>query len=89
MKVYEVFLKRPGKNPFEHVGSLEAPDDEMAAILARESYVRRGEGEVMWLLPRAHLIEVPEAFLKVNEGKEHRFNDGSVLAERRRQRRAE
>lgn len=88
MNTYEVFLKKPGRDPFEHVGSMQAPDDEMAAILARETYVRRGEGEVMWLVERSHLIEVPKAFLEVNQGKEHRFNDGSVVAERRRVRRS-
>lgn len=87
MNVYEVFLKRPGKDPFEHAGSLEAPDDEMAAILARESYTRRAEGDVMWVVRRSHIIEIPEAFLAVNRDKEHRHNDGSVVAERRRQRR--
>ncbi|MFQ5948753.1 MAG: 1,2-phenylacetyl-CoA epoxidase subunit B [Acidimicrobiia bacterium] len=87
MKTYEVFIKKPGKDPFEHVGSLEAPDKDMAAVLARETYVRRAEGEVAWVVDRSHIIELPEAFLKVNAGKEHRLNDGSVVAEWRRQRR--
>lgn len=82
-----MFLKKPGKAPFEHAGSLEASDDEMAAVLARETYVRRAEGELMWLVDRSHVIEVPEAFLEVNRTKEHRFSDGAAVAERRRRQR--
>ncbi len=41
MRVYEVFLMKEGKEGFRHAGSLEAPDDEMAAVLARETYTRR------------------------------------------------
>ena len=44
MRIYEVFLKREGKEEFRHAGSLEAADDELGLILARETYVRRAEG---------------------------------------------
>ena len=40
MKTYEVFLKRPGKDPFAHVGALEAPDDDLALSFARDCYAR-------------------------------------------------
>ena len=32
MKIYEVFLMKEGKDGFRHAGSLEAPDDELAAV---------------------------------------------------------
>ncbi len=86
MRTYEVFLKKPGKAPFEHAGSLQAPDDEMAAVLARESYTRRAEGEQMWLVSRDHIVEVSAPFIEPNADKPHRHNTGEVVAERRRRR---
>jgi len=84
VNVYEVFLKRPGKDEFRHAGSLEAPDDEMAVLYGRETYARRHEGEEMWLVDRRNVIVADPADLDVNEHKPHRHNDGSVIAERRK-----
>ena len=89
MKRYEVFLRKGGKDPFEHAGSLDAPDDELALLLAREAYVRRGEGEEMWLVERAHIVVGEVELLAPNADKPHRRNDGSVVAARRRARRQE
>ncbi len=89
MNVYEVFLKKPGKDEFRHAGSLEAPDDEMAELYGRETYARRHEGEEMWLVDRRHVIVADPADLDVNENKPHRHNDGSVIAERRKRVRGE
>ena len=87
MKVYEVFLKKAGKDPFVHAGSFEASDDELAAVLARESYARRGEGQEMWLVARDHLVEVDVELLADNADKPHRRNDGTLVAEHRRHQR--
>lgn len=87
MKTYEVFLRKGGKEPFEHAGSLDAPDDELALLLAREAYVRRGEGEEMWLVERAHVLVAQPELLAVNADKPHRHNNGSVVAARRKARR--
>ena len=89
MKTYEVFLKKPGKSPFEHAGSLEAPDAEMARVLARESYTRRAEGAAMWLVARTDLTVVEEDFIAPNADKPHRHSDGAVVAERRKRLRVE
>jgi ring-1,2-phenylacetyl-CoA epoxidase subunit PaaB len=89
VNVYEVFLKRPGKDEFRHAGSLEAPDDEMAELYARETYARRHEGDEMWLVDRRHLIVADPADLDVNDNREHRHNDGSVIAGRRKRVRQE
>jgi len=89
VKTYEVFLKKPGRDPFEHAGSLDAPDDELAIVLARETYTRRAEGSEMWLVERTHVLAVEEGFIAVNAGRDHRHNDGAVVAERRRRKRAE
>ena len=84
MNVYEVFLKKAGKDEFRHAGSLEAPDDSMALMYARESYARRAEGAEMWLVERSHIVEADEAELEVNRHKSHRHNDGSAIAARRK-----
>jgi ring-1,2-phenylacetyl-CoA epoxidase subunit PaaB len=88
MRVYEVFLKKPGKDEFRHVGSIEAANDELAVVLGRENYVRRAEGELMWVVDRAHVVVGDEEFIAPNADKPHRHNDGSVVAERRRAERA-
>ncbi|MBA3605769.1 MAG: 1,2-phenylacetyl-CoA epoxidase subunit B [Actinomycetota bacterium] len=84
MRIYEVFLKREGKEEFRHAGSLEAADDELALLLARETYVRRAEGDQMWLVDRVHVIASEPGFTAVNADKPHRHNDGALVAERRR-----
>lgn len=84
MRVYEVFLKKAGKDPFVHAGSLEAPDDGMAELMAREAYVRRGEGAQMWLVDRSAVVVADDELLAPNADKPHRHNDGSRVAEHRR-----
>jgi phenylacetate-CoA oxygenase PaaH subunit len=56
MNTYEVFLKKAGKEPFSHAGSLDAPDDELAVAYARETYGRRSEGEQMWVVDRSAVL---------------------------------
>jgi phenylacetate-CoA oxygenase PaaH subunit len=88
MPTYEVFLKSSGREGFGHVGSLDAPDDGLAAVFARETYVRRGEGEQAWVVRRTHLIVVEDDDLAVTLHRVHTVNDGSAVAERRRNKRA-
>jgi ring-1,2-phenylacetyl-CoA epoxidase subunit PaaB len=87
VKTYEVFLRRQGREPFTHAGSLDAPDDELALLLAREAYARRGEGDEMWLVERSHVLVGDEALFTPGSDRPHRHNDGSVVAARRRTRR--
>jgi ring-1,2-phenylacetyl-CoA epoxidase subunit PaaB len=48
--LYEVFVRgRRGLNHV-HVGSLHAPDDEMALHNARDLYTRRNEGVSIWVV---------------------------------------
>lgn len=84
MRTYEVFLKKAGRDPFVHAGSLQAPDPAMAELMARESYVRRGEGEQMWLVDRAAIVVADADLLAPNADKPHRHNDGARVAEHRR-----
>ena len=84
MRVYEVFLKRDGKEEFRHAGSLEAATPELAVVLARENYARRAEGRSMWLVDRDHLLVAEDDFIEPNLDKPHRHNDGTRVAQRRR-----
>ncbi|MDQ4074719.1 MAG: hypothetical protein M3220_00580 [Chloroflexota bacterium] len=56
-KVYEVFARRKYEDPLHHVGTVAAPDDEMAAVYARSIY-----DEWTWLemvvMPRDAIISV-------------------------------
>ncbi len=84
MRTYEVFLKKAGKEEFRHAGSLQAPDEEMARLLARDAYSRRGEGSEMWLVDRSHIIEGDQELLETTANVSHRANDGSAVAARRK-----
>ncbi len=86
MPTYEVFLKPMGRDGFSHGGSLDAPDDELAQLYARETYIRRGEGAEAWVVRREHIIELDADDLHVTATRQHSVNDGSVVAARRRSR---
>ena len=82
MKTYEVFLKKAGKEPFGHAGSLDAPDDHMALLFARDSYGRRSEGEQIWVVSRDHILEGNQSDLALAD-RSHKHNDGQRVSELR------
>lgn len=84
MHTYEVFLKKDGRDEFRHAGALDAATDELALVLARESYVRRGEGDLLWLVRRDRLLVADRDLLAPNADKPHRHHDGSAVAARRK-----
>lgn len=49
---YEVFSKRNYKSPIQHQFSLLAPNDEMALMLAQETFMRRQDVVDIWVVPR-------------------------------------
>ncbi|WP_430335920.1 1,2-phenylacetyl-CoA epoxidase subunit PaaB [Rhodococcus sp. ACT016] len=51
--LYEVFVRGKRGLNHVHVGSLHAPDDEMALRHARDVYTRRNEGVSIWVVPSA------------------------------------
>ena len=79
MNTYEVFLKKAGKEPFSHAGSLDAPDDELAVTYARETYGRRSEGEQMWVVDRSAVL-VGAALDLALADRDHRHYDGHLGA---------
>jgi len=63
--VFEVFRQERKGRPFEHAGSIRAPDEQAAEVYAREFYDRRHESIRLWLVPRSaiHAIEdFPDEF---------------------------
>ena len=58
--IYEVFRQERKGQPFQHAGSVSAPDGTFAEIYAREQYGRRQESVALWLVPRPALREIDE-----------------------------
>ncbi|HXG75994.1 MAG TPA: hypothetical protein VNJ53_05445 [Gaiellaceae bacterium] len=83
MPVYEVFRQERKGQPFQHAGSVAAPDERFAEIYAREQYGRRQESAALWLVPRdavRAIVEFPDEFdLK------YRRVDGYSIKERLRE----
>ena len=88
MHTYEIFLKPDGKEGFTHAGSLDAPDDDLAMIYARETYCRRGEGTLAWVVRRSNVLVIDPVDLAVTARRSQGVNDGTVVAARRRAKRA-
>jgi ring-1,2-phenylacetyl-CoA epoxidase subunit PaaB len=53
--LYEVFVRGKRGLNHVHVGSLHAPDDEMAVHAARDLYTRRNEGVSIWVVRSADI----------------------------------
>ena len=58
--IFEVFRQERKGQPFQHAGSVSAPDERFAEIYAREQYGRRQESVALWLVPRAAVHEIAE-----------------------------
>jgi phenylacetate-CoA oxygenase PaaH subunit len=78
--IYEVFRQERKGQPFQHAGSLDAPDRAFAETYAKEFYGRRGESEALWVVPRKAILEV-ENFVDDLNRNYHRV-DGYSLKEK-------
>jgi ring-1,2-phenylacetyl-CoA epoxidase subunit PaaB len=58
--IYEVFRQERKGQPFQHAGSVAAPDEAFAEIYAREQYGRRQESVALWLVPRETVHQIAE-----------------------------
>jgi ring-1,2-phenylacetyl-CoA epoxidase subunit PaaB len=54
--LWEVFTQANQGQPFEHAGSVHAPDAELALQNARDVYARRGEAVNLWVVPTAAIV---------------------------------
>ena len=89
MEIYEVFRRSGHKDPFEHCGSVIASDPEMALLLAKECFLRRKEGQHLWVARRVDIHSFrDESLLEVAGDKDYRFNSGyrDVVVKRERAR---
>ncbi len=84
MATYEVFLKKDGRDEYRHAGALDAANDELAMVMAREAYIRRAEGSRVWVVNREHVLEGGDDFISPNADKPHRHHDGAEVAARRK-----
>jgi phenylacetate-CoA oxygenase PaaH subunit len=59
--IWEVFRQERAGQPFQHGGSLEAPDLSFAETYAREFFGRRKESAALWIVPRdaVHAVDNP------------------------------
>lgn len=54
-RLWEVFQQSVRGEHHAHVGSLHAPDAEIALVLAKENYARRGACVNLWVVPAASI----------------------------------
>lgn len=90
MQVYEVFRRSGHKEPFQHCGAVTAPDAEMALLLAKECFLRRREGDRLWVVPRSAISNLAdEELLDIAADKSYRFASAyrDVVKKRERARR--
>jgi phenylacetate-CoA oxygenase PaaH subunit len=84
--VFEVFRQERKGQPFQHAGSVAAPNLEFAEAYAREQYGRRGESVALWVVPRDQLLQIDD-FVDELERNYHRV-DGYPLKEKLKEARA-
>jgi len=87
VEVYEVFRQEKEGEAMVHVGSVDAPDAELAVQYAREVYSRRSEATRLWVVPRAAVMELDDAdFLRPPIERTYRMGEGyRVTIAKRRQ----
>jgi ring-1,2-phenylacetyl-CoA epoxidase subunit PaaB len=74
VEIYEVFRRGGHKEPFEHCGAIMAPDSEMALVLGKECFLRRREGEHLWVVRRSDVHSFQdESMLEIAADKSYRF----------------
>ena len=74
--LWEVFVRANRGLSHVHVGSLHAPDPEMAVRNARDVYTRRNEGVSIWVVPAEAITtsdpDARDAFFESPAGKNYR-----------------
>ncbi|HEX2050316.1 MAG TPA: 1,2-phenylacetyl-CoA epoxidase subunit B [Actinomycetota bacterium] len=74
METYEVFRRSGHKDPFEHCGAVIAPDADMALLVAKECFLRRREGQHLWVVRRSDIHSFhDESLLEIAADKSYRF----------------
>ena len=77
--IWEVFRQEREGQPFQHAGSLEAPNRAFAEAYAREFYGRRDESFALWIVPREEINAVREPYVADVFDRDYRRVDGYSL----------
>ena len=77
--IWEVFRQERKGQPFQHAGSVSAPDLAFADAYAREQYGRRGESVALWVVPRDAVHSIDD-FVDELERNYHRVDGYSLKA---------
>ena len=77
--IWEVFRQEREGQPFQHGGSIEAPNREFAEAYAIELYGRRAESVALWIVPRDEVCEVHEPYVADVFDRDYRRVDGYSL----------
>ena len=77
--IWEVFRQERAGQPFQHGGSIEAPNREFAEAYAVELYGRRAESVALWIVPRDEVREVHEPYVADVFDRDYRRVDGYSL----------
>ena len=75
--IWEVFRQERKGQPFEHAGSVDAPDEAFARAYAHEQFGRRGESVCLWVVPHEAIGEVEDFVDEL--GKNYHRVDGYSL----------
>ena len=77
--IWEIFRQEREGLPFQHGGSLEAPNLAFAEAYARELYGRRDESFALWIVPRESVEEVLDPYIADVFDRDYRRVDGYSL----------
>lgn len=83
---WEVFQQQRRGDAFEHVGAVHANDAEMALLMAKEQFARRGRCVQLWVVPSAAITASPlgEEYFEHGSDKRYREAFGYRLTARKR-----
>ena len=83
--LWEIFIRSQHGLAHKHVGSLHAPDAEMAIKNARDVYTRRNEGVSIWVVRSADITHRrPATRTAVRAGERQGLSPPDVLPDARR-----
>jgi phenylacetate-CoA oxygenase PaaH subunit len=77
--IWEIFRQEREGQPFQHGGSLEAPNLAFAEAYGRELYSRRDESFALWIVPRDSVEEVRDPYVDDVFDRDYRRVDGYSL----------
>ncbi|MCB9126703.1 MAG: 1,2-phenylacetyl-CoA epoxidase subunit B [Ardenticatenales bacterium] len=84
---WEVFQQQRRGDAFEHVGAVHASDGDLALLMAKEQFARRGKMVQLWVVPSDAIVASPLADSDIYDqatDKSYREAFGYRLAQRKR-----